>query len=875
MNRRGNSESAYIAPLNWGYGRISSVDEDEDDNLLERKFDNFRSVERGSSMESSSIISSKAPLLLSSESYSITPEEKTAIIGYLDNSKEIVNLLKLTLIDLFADLLRKNDNQTTELAKNDRTNCDIVKYQFSKPYYYYYDLNNFVHHNIINEEYKKINNIVYKLKFIKIIYLILLKNASQGEAVNEYKEPPLAAKAGGNQPGKYKSTGITVSILYKNKKYKRTVYTKDNKNTKYCKIDGEYILLSKMKNLSNKNPQRTFPKTRGGLVGMNFDKYPYIKLLQLDTLDSKLKTKIEAYLNNSVATVNFLKHRLVYKLLEYMNVAVYENKSQDSSNVFTVYNLFKEQNINGLYVYDLKDFKHYTDYEDKKYKEIDIIVYKLKLINILYLILKNNLSQGDKQKEYKGNKFKYDLSTLLKDRGTENEEQAMNNNDFKAAYAIWVKNNKFPEDITSQMPVVEDSMRESKNIMDKLTAFILLYNTNTDEKYKLLETDKFEELKYKKKLTTFSSPAFNDDTRWDSKVLSTNMKDELIAINSGIISLNKNIKDGDKKIYPKNEQEKLTFNTNIDRDAIHNANHDALNILRKALEIGTAKITKILNNFSSIKNKLREFILIYNYIVSNIDYQLKEQTGVNIEQLLYEISLTRYSIGKRPAFNDDTRWDKWKDVKDKKITNMKNYFGLINDAITALKKNTDGDFNTELTKLTNLIDDAILLIENYDAAKKKIIEENLQIYKDVKESINKFIKSYNDRFKTATITINTDDEITELKYKGEKERSITFINEKIAALHLIYAKHEEVKGKDFQDAVESLKSSIVSAKHSLFLPMSGGNPSAKYKSTGITVSILYEKKKYKRTVYTKDNRKTKYCKINNKYILLSKLNVIE
>ncbi len=782
MNRRGNLESRTAdEPFSFSPERLAGLrttsyrfdaDEDEDEGnvLLGRleRLGNFRSDERGRSMESSSIISSKALLLLSSESYSITQEEKTAIIGYLDNSKEIVNLLKLMLIDIFADLLRKNVNQTTELAINDKKNCDIVKYQFSKPYYYYYDLNNFVHHNIINEdyeEYKKINNIVYKLKFINIIYLILLKNASQGEAVNEYKEPPLVAKGGGNQPVKYKSTGITVSILYKKKKYKRTVYVKDNKNTKYCKIDGEYILLSKMKNLSNKNPQRISTKTRGGLVGMDFDNYPKTTLTQLDILDSNLKTKIITYLDNSVGTVNFLKHRLVYKLLEYMNVAVYENKSQDSSNVFTdssnvftVYNLFKIQENDGLYVYDLKDFKHYTDYEDKKYKEIDNIVYKLKLINIVYLILKNNLSLGDTQKEYKGNKFKYDLLPLLKKDG----DPGMDQENFEANYKEWVKTNKAFENITPKVapaPAKPNTVAENQAVPDIVS---------------------------------------------DSK----------------------------------------------------------------------------LQQYNSVKNKLREFILIYNYIVSNIDYQLKEQTGENIEQLLYEKSLTRFSIGKRPAFNDDTRWDKWKEVKDKKITtNMKNYFGLINDAITALKKITDGDFNnTELTILTDLIDQAIPLIENYDAKKKKLIEENLQIYKEVKESINKFIKSYNDRFKTATITINTDDpEITELKYKGEKVRSITFINEKIAALHLIYAKqkHEEVKGKDFQDAVESLESSIVSAKHSLFLPMSGGNPSAKYKSTGITVSILYEKKKYKRTVYTKDNRKTKYCKINNKYILLSKLNVIE
>lgn len=53
-------------------------------------------------------------------------------------------------------------------------------------------------------------------------------------------------RARGGNP-KYKSTGITVRILYKKRKYKRTIYVKDTKKTKYCKIDGEYILLSKMK----------------------------------------------------------------------------------------------------------------------------------------------------------------------------------------------------------------------------------------------------------------------------------------------------------------------------------------------------------------------------------------------------------------------------------------------------------------------------------------------------------------------------------------------------------------------------------------------------------------------------------------------------
>lgn len=58
-------------------------------------------------------------------------------------------------------------------------------------------------------------------------------------------------KRGGKPPPKYKSTGRIVCIMYKKRKYKRTVYTKDKRDTKYCKIDGEYILLSKMKVIEN------------------------------------------------------------------------------------------------------------------------------------------------------------------------------------------------------------------------------------------------------------------------------------------------------------------------------------------------------------------------------------------------------------------------------------------------------------------------------------------------------------------------------------------------------------------------------------------------------------------------------------------------
>ena len=54
----------------------------------------------------------------------------------------------------------------------------------------------------------------------------------------------------------------------------------------------------------------------------------------------------------------------------------------------------------------------------------------------------------------------------------------------------------------------------------------------------------------------------------------------------------------------------------------------------------------------------------------------------------------------------------------------------------------------------------------------------------------------------------------------------------------------------------------------------GGGKRIKYKSTSDEVVILYKNRESKKTVYVKEKTATKYCKINNKYILLSKLNVI-
>ena len=79
----------------------------------------------------------------------------------------------------------------------------------------------------------------------------------QIDADNWSKNPPLTQEQitgnakykgdGGKLTTKYISTGDFVYILYEKKKIKRCVYTKAKGRGKYCKIKGDYILVSKLK----------------------------------------------------------------------------------------------------------------------------------------------------------------------------------------------------------------------------------------------------------------------------------------------------------------------------------------------------------------------------------------------------------------------------------------------------------------------------------------------------------------------------------------------------------------------------------------------------------------------------------------------------
>jgi hypothetical protein len=153
-----------------------------------------------------------------------------------------------------------------------------------------------------------------------------------------------------------------------------------------------------------------------------------------------------------------------------------------------------------------------------------------------------------------------------------------------------------------------------------------------------------------------------------------------------------------------------------------------------------------------------------------------------------------------------------------------------------------------------------LKLEETDDIRKFVVKDSQLLGEDneILNSINSLLSKMDNAKKEVDIQIKI--------YDFKKEVDIQNSTYRITYTTFLVKKKEELE-KDFNELEKLLKTLS-------FYKASGGNP-PKYKSTGKAVYILYKKKKYKRTIYVKDKRKTKYCKINNEYILLSKLKVLQ
>jgi hypothetical protein len=125
----------------------------------------------------------------------------------------------------------------------------------------------------------------------------------------------------------------------------------------------------------------------------------------------------------------------------------------------------------------------------------------------------------------------------------------------------------------------------------------------------------------------------------------------------------------------------------------------------------------------------------------------------------------------------------------------------------------------------------------------------------------------------------------ETEYKELNEKILYIykeLAEKVEILKIEYEKYKEMLNKGNKIPIEefnnykelknifepaqkmSLDNTITSTSRS-----TGGGKKTIYKLNGEKVSLLHNNKKIQRCIYVKG--KTKYCKINNEFILLSKL----
>jgi hypothetical protein len=191
----------------------------------------------------------------------------------------------------------------------------------------------------------------------------------------------------------------------------------------------------------------------------------------------------------------------------------------------------------------------------------------------------------------------------------------------------------------------------------------------------------------------------------------------------------------------------------------------------------------------------------------------------------------------------------------------------------------------------------------------KSIDIQLRTYEaQFKNSYNIAIKKIieNSETKTNIISIETDSMIISLAdssklmtkstytiYLNKQRTIVAIINDLIIAFKKYYSSNlhnvneqnitnlTDELNKKMREIVKFLNvlytnySMIIDDKIGEKVYILRGGTLVKYKSTGQAVYILYKKRKCKKTIYVKEKKNTKYCKINNEYILLSKLNIIE
>lgn len=260
---------------------------------------------------------------------------------------------------------------------------------------------------------------------------------------------------------------------------------------------------------------------------------------------------------------------------------------------------------------------------------------------------------------------------------------------------------------------------------------------------------------------------------------------------------------------------------------------------------------------------------------SKIFYQRFEQ----IKDYLWSENMTKEVL--TTAVQDiNEEFFSWKNIKDEiiyiYIEKIRRTFVSIDFKLRKFEQQFKESYNSVVKNINEKSDvnsslisfdkDAMTMSLNEETINSLIVLNGYILYnraqKNIVQKINSLLIKLQNYYSKTLLIVN------EQNISGLTNELYEYINNIDKLINLIIKNHN-ILIDNINKEKKIFKSDIDTKVDSR------GGTNLKYKSTGQEVYILYKKRKYKRTIYVKEKRNTKYCKINNDYILLSKLNVIE
>jgi len=294
---------------------------------------------------------------------------------------------------------------------------------------------------------------------------------------------------------------------------------------------------------------------------------------------------------------------------------------------------------------------------------------------------------------------------------------------------------------------------------------------------------------------------------------------------------------------------------------------------------------------------IEKHIKTYEKYAKYIDYFKKFFPNINLQPVLKDESNVVPPEQKKSLFSKFTGL--FGSSKKSGAINIEESFKKIEESIKKQREEYAqvAKKEGEEDNIIRLITDAETKLSELNEVKEKINALNVKINDE--EIVNKKINERKSSIKVSEARIKDLEENKDKDKEGfENDQNVYYAKMAIEAankditnleknpkdnkkrLRAEATKEKEAAEEEFRELEETLNTEISGIQADIDKLKNnkgsiGGGKRIKYKSTGNEVVIFHKNRECRKTIYVKEKTTTKYCKINNKYILLSKLNVID